>query len=228
VYTDGEPQGIAPPDLVVAVCSAASHTATERIWGGSLQLRIIANVVVALFVATGAARASSIGVFFDAAGTDCDAQIPENSAFTIYVIAILSGDAAAAGVTGAEYQLLGADPAWLTMVTPNPTATFVIGSPIDGVGANIGWPSCQTPATGTLLLHTITGFSPGATSPRTLRVVPRFCAHACYYCPLVTLCDIEFTKLCVSGGEAFVNRPTPCNVAVQPSTWTQVRALYRN
>jgi hypothetical protein len=42
----------------------------------------------------------------------------------------------------------------------------------------------------------------------------------------VTLCDAEFTKLCVAGGEAFVNRSIPCNVGVEPATWTQVKGLY--
>jgi hypothetical protein len=192
-----------------------------------MKVRVIASLVMALCLA-GSASASSIGVFFDTGATDCDTAIPQNSGFTIYIIAILGGDAGSNGMTGAEYRMVGNDPGWFANYTPGPGSNLALGTPIDGVGANVAWPSCQNPGNGMLLLGTISGFSPAPPLERTLRVQPRNPpTNLLFNCPLVTLCDAEFTKLCVAGGEAFVNRPgVTCTVGVEPSSWTKVKGLY--
>jgi hypothetical protein len=190
-------------------------------------MRVVASVILALCSSLGSASASGIGVFFRSDATDADTCIPQNSAFSIYVIAILGGDPAANGITGAEYRLTGTDPAWFMNVVPNPSANVDLGSPLDGVGANIAWPQCQ--ALHMVLMHTIAGFSPVPPVPRTLRIERRNPpTNPNFPCPLVTLCDAEFTWLCVPGGDGFVNRPMDCPVAVAPATWTQVKGLYSN
>jgi hypothetical protein len=192
-------------------------------------MRVVASVILALCLSLGSASASSIGVFFRSDATDADTCIPQNSAFSIYVIAILGGDAAANGITGAEYRLTGSDPGWFANYTPGPGSNLALGTPIDGIGANIAWPSCQRPGSGMLLLGTISGFSPVPPTQRTLRIMSRNPpTNPNFPCPLVTLCDAEFTKLCVPGGEGFINRPIDCPVAVAPATWTQVKGLYTN
>jgi hypothetical protein len=191
-----------------------------------MKVRVIASLVMALCLA-GSASAQSIGIFFTPEATDCDGAIPANSGFTFYIIAILGAGPTADGVTGAEYRITGNDPGWFANYTPGPGSNLALGTPIDGVGANVAWPGCQDPGNGLLLLGTISGFSPAPAVERTMRVEMRNPpTNINFMCPLVTLCDAEFTKLCVAGGEAFVNRSIPCNVGVEPATWTQVKGLY--
>jgi hypothetical protein len=188
-----------------------------------MSMRVVASIIVALCLTFGSAGASSIGVFFSSDATDTDTCILQNTPFTIYIFAVLGGDAAANGITGAEYRLTGIDPAWFMSVIPNPSATFNLGSPIDGVGVNIGFPSCQS--VHELLLHTISVFPLTPPAPRTLRIERRNPPSSPNWpCPLVRLCDGEPNKLCVPGGEAFID----CTVGVEPATWTQVKALYTN
>jgi hypothetical protein len=192
-----------------------------------MKVRVIASLVMALCLAVGSANASSIGIFFAPDASDCDTQVMPFVSFSTYVIAILGGDAAGGGITGAEYKLNGIDPAWFNNVTPSPAANVVLGSPLDVSGCNIAFPSCQ--GGGAVLLHSISSLALAAVTERTLSITARNPPpNPNFNCPLVTLCDAEFTKLCLAGGEAFINRSVPCTVGVSQATWSQVKGLYSN
>jgi len=172
------------------------------------------------------AHASSIGVFFAPDGSDCDGVAAPLTPFNIYIGAVLGGDTAAAGMAGAEFSLAGADPAWLTTITPNPAANLTIGSPVTG-GCNIAFPVCQP---GPFVpLYTIQFISPVAIPPSTFTIRRHFNQSApSLPCPLFAVCDASFTKLCVTGGQAFLNDPTrACAVGVEQRSWAAVKSIFR-
>jgi len=174
------------------------------------------------------ASGARIGVFFESNATGTTACIEQNTSFTFYVFAIFEADVPQQGVASAEYRVTGTDPLWVTTVTPNPSSNVSIGSPIDGVGTNIAWPTCQRPQSRVLLLHTISGFNPAAPTARTLRVEHRNPpASPDWPCPrLISSCDAKDVSLCATGGEAFVNYPEHCAVGAELHTWTRVKSLF--
>ncbi len=185
----------------------------------------VGSIATVLFLMAGVAQASSIGVFFAPDGSDCDGVATPLVQFTVYVGAVLGGDAGAAGMTGAEFKLTGADPAWLTTVTPSPAANLALGNPVSG-GCNIAFPGCEP---GPFVpLYTIQFTSLVAIGPHTFSIQRHFNSHH-FPCPLVTLCDAPvFTKLCIGGGEAFLNDPARvCTVAVEQQTWSTVKSMFR-
>jgi len=171
--------------------------------------------------------ASSIGVYFAPDGSDCDATVGVNEAFRFYILADLYGDAAAAGITLAEFSLRNWPPAWSAVVTPSPAANISVGNPLTG-GCDIAFPICHAPDTnGFVLLYTIDAIATTPVSNLTLLVfrhtIPP--SDPNWQCPLVSLCDPIFTIACVSGGAAIINGSS-CNVAVTPATWSNVKNLY--
>src|SRR5262245_25172922 len=162
-------------------------------------------LVMAMALATTSANASSIGPYYAADGSDCDiAGIVAYMPFFTYIGANLGGDAAAAGISGAEVLCTGFDPAWFNIVTPNPAANLSIGSPISG-GANIAFPSCRSGPF--VLLYTIQSLSLAPIPPTIMQTQKHSTpTNILFQCPLVTLCDGPvFTKLCVNTGRAALN-----------------------
>ena len=172
------------------------------------------------------AQASSIGVYFDAAGTDCDTQVQPFVGFNTYILANLYADAAASGLTGAEFRVTGVDPAWFSTISGNPAAPIQFGNPLQ-TGCNIAFSQCQTGTGQVVLLYTVSIITLAPVPATTLRVLPRSPpSNSRFPCPLVTLCDAPaFSILCVSGGEAFINGGT-CAVSVSRTTWTAMKSLY--
>lgn len=190
-----------------------------------MKVRVIASLVMALCLTVGSANASSIGVFFAPDASDCDGTAAPFTPFFTYVIALLGGDAAAGGITGAEFRLDGISPAWFNTVTPNPAANVTIGNPTTG-GCNIAFPTCQ--GGGSVLLYTIQSVALAAVPATTFQINRHTTpGNVNFQCPLVTLCDDAFTKVCVSGGTAFLNGGT-CTVGVTEATWSTVKGLYNN
>lgn len=180
-----------------------------------------------LLLAPAVAGASHIGIFFSQDGTVCDRTLEAGSQLNIYVIANLGGDAASAGITGAEFRLTGIPTDWFINVQANPAANVNLGSIT--TGCNIAFPSCQTGIS--VLLYTINAFAVTAGNEIVLRIerhaIP---SNPSWPCPLVVLCDQPvFTKLCVSGACALINPIIPrtcCILGVEAQTWSNVKALY--
>src|SRR4030095_15008012 len=103
-----------------------------------MKVRTLARIMLVTLLVAGSASASSIGVFFTADGSDCDASQAMNTSLDIYIVAVLGGDAAQNGITGAEFRLDGMPIGWFNNVIANPVATVALGNPIGG-GCNIGF-----------------------------------------------------------------------------------------
>jgi len=192
-----------------------------------MKVRVIASLVLALCLAVGSASASSIGVYFTADGTDCDATgVAPFTQVTFYILVHTYGDAATGGITGAEFQVKNFPSGWFGTPTPNPAFGTVIGNPLTG-GCNIASGSCQSSPTGFINLFTVTAFATSAVSNVDLIVDKHTTpSNPNFQCPALVLCDAPiFTLICVSGGEAFLNGGS-CTVAVQPTTWSKVKSLY--
>lgn len=195
-----------------------------------MKVRVIASLVTALCLAfTGTAFASSIGIFFTNDGSDCDSPQAVGP-FTYYIGAVLMGDAAAGGMTGAEFRVDGSPgmgEGWFMSANSEAPLTSV-GNPILG-GGNIAFATCQgdDEHQGFRLLYTVTGFASTVINNRTLKVERHTTpSNPSFPCPLLVLCDSPvFTKLCVPGGEGFVNGGV-CTVGVEQKSWSSVKGLF--
>ena len=192
------------------------------------RVHALASAALVVWLAEAAAASpTTIGAFFDVEATDCDASVVPFSPFNVYVSAVLGTDAGEAGITGAEFRVAGLAGIVLSF-TPNPAASLSLGDPT-GQACNIAFPTCVTttaprPA---VLLYTITCSSGQPVSPRTVTVrYPLTVFSDPPWCPSVILCDAPtFTRLCVSGGQAFVNMGS-CAVSVRPTAWSTVKSLF--
>ena len=188
-----------------------------------MKVRIIASLVLALMFAVGSASASSIGVYFAGDGSDCDATAAPFTPLGWYVLAHLYGDAGIDGLTGAEFRVSGVPGAWFHTITANPAANTVLGNLFSGT--NVAFPGCMPGPW--VLLYTVSTFPTAPSGPMTWQVL----AHSVpssplFNCPLIVFCDAPvYSKICVPGGEAFVNGG-PCTVGVAPATWSEVKSLF--
>jgi hypothetical protein len=175
-------------------------------------MRLVTGVAtLALAFAATNAHAQSILIAnsADGVGGGCELAAPPGTPFTFYIFAQLAG-VAGNGISGAEFRIDGLpeDDAWSFQFVPNPAANLVLGSPTaDGV--DIAFPACQTGAFGLVLLGTVTGVnqsdSQGYALHARARIPP---SNASFDCPLVTLCDAQFTKVCVSSNALLLNAQT--------------------
>jgi hypothetical protein len=195
-------------------------------------------------------------VFADAEGTQCCATVPAFMPTTLYVVGFLAGQTAP-GITGAEFRLeFSENPAGAAAIsfTADPSSAVAIGNPLDftpgsdpaepGVeGLNIAWQMCQAGPripVGTLSVIVFNAAWTGV-EVLTKQRTPAGNPAPEWACPLWTLCDAEFTKVCMTipaGAEgqsvifrSGINLPS-CNtsctaVAVAPTNWSAVKDLYR-
>ena len=160
------------------------------------------------------AQAGSIGIFGDAAGTDCNLAdvVP---GLTPYYIVHVNAVATAS-------QFSAPTPACYLGTYLSDGAVFPVTIGNSQTGVAIGYGLCQA---GNVHVLTINFFTNGLTGP------------CCYYPilpdPVVTSGKIEVVDcnnnlLFASGGEGIVNADgsCQCDVPVEDSTWGQVKALY--
>jgi len=193
-----------------------------------------AGIVIALLLGAGSALAEPrIRVYADpeCASTTLPAMEPPGP-YIVYAMASLD---TLPGIMGAEFRIQGLPNGWQAFATPNPAAAIVLGNPFGTPGANIAFATCQTARC--VLLYQIALLP--ATSQSQLALEVRANAPAAnpnLVCPLLVLCDDPyFTQVCVrsdgSGSGGGGGNCGPCcgcpPVAVQPSTWTRVKKLYR-
>jgi hypothetical protein len=198
-----------------------------------------------------------IGVYGDAAGTNCCIDIPSGNAATLHVFATTSG-ASSAGISGAEFRIEVSPPATgaFFIWASNPAANITLGNPIDNTdaagdlsGVNIAFPTCQKQAGlagDRIELGTITAI--GVTGEHTLFVKKHnHPSNPTLAAALLVLCDAPaFTAVPLTlkdgdpalyGQEPYVFT-SPINsatcsggtcgfVAVKSQTWSGLKDLYR-
>jgi len=190
----------------------------------TMKLRVIATLCLTLALAAGSASAQSIGFYFDANGGSCSTNVAANTPVNAYMIANLGG-AASGGITGAEFRVDGWPAGWFGAPSRNPAANIDVGNPLQG-GTNIAFPTCQPGSGGRVLLFTLNAFATSSPSNLYIRVLQHTSpSNPNFVCPLVTLCDAVFTKICVTGGVAIINGP-PCTVATTSASWSTVKEMY--
>jgi hypothetical protein len=220
---------------------------------------IVTAVLVAGLVSASAAQYPHngyIGIYGDAAGTQCCITASPFTPATAYVISTLS-DSTANGVTGAEFRIEvypAPGAGYVLSWTANPTLAVALGNPIDDTpldptdakGCNLAFPTCQPAVlTDKIQWGTISIIALSATpAPLKLTVKQKSPpSNPTRKCPLFTLCDapvysavnMTLTQDALNAEPvaftAWINQ-LPClsecgPVAVAPSTWSGVKELFR-
>jgi hypothetical protein len=191
--------------------------------------RLLIGLVLMPLLCKDAYAQSAIGLFSDTAGASCEFRAVELFVpFHIYVLAHTT-----IRVTGAAYSIVGMPGQWgndyVAQLIYAPNSYNSIGHAFDGYGQIVTLaPSMLPDQNGNVLLATywVVVINPSLPVSATLRVhqaTPSPVAD--YQCPFLS--DLSFNLFCVSGGEAYLNSPGSCTVAVSSTTWTEVRSLYR-
>ncbi len=203
----------------------------------SVKRAVIRASIAALLLAAGvlvATRASAytdrtIGVYFDAAGTQCQGTIPAGTVGTVYVLARL--DPGAAGFAGFEFRFIGVPSSWTVYPVPNPDV-LGMGDPF-AAGVVGAFRSCQLPDTGILRLYTVMVLAGADEADVTFDIERREPpSNPGFLCPVLVNCDTPiYTATCVEGTWCTVNasRVRPCAYPsdVAPASWSAVKQFYR-
>jgi len=193
-----------------------------------------------------------VGVFGDDLGTDCCVVMNSAGNGRFYVFAV-TGGATASGFTGAEFRVSiePSEPLATFQWAPAAGISVTNGDPIANgaaAGVDVTFQNCQT-QTGLAGDKTLLGTVHVLKLTAEHQVVVR--AHSVpsdpsFACPTLTLCDAPaFTRVCLTlqdgdpalGGEEAASFTSAVNsatcagtscgfVAIEPSTWSQVKNLY--
>ena len=109
-----------------------------------------------------------------------------------------------------------------------PTGAFSVGSGVRD-GLFVIFPACQTAGpSGVVLIGTVGLISFDPIGEHTLSIRAHLTpSQPAFNCPQLQLCDSPaFTRVCVPGGQAFINSSTDCTVAVKAMTWSKIKQLY--
>jgi len=179
----------------------------------------------------------SIGVYLDAAGTQCQGPI---AGVTIGSVWMNLAGATTGGITGAEFRIDNSDASSIDVTfQPDPSVTIAIGNAFLG-GINVSFYPCQTGTAGRVKLGSLVIAPMSSTPDVMLTVRPKFePSNVNYPCAAITQCDGPvFTEVCV--GAPFsdlwraVMNPTgaiagDCQpVGVSATSWSAVKNLYKN
>ena len=182
------------------------------------------------------ASAQYIGIFMDPSATSCAASVGAKPWIDLHVILVLEGSE----LRGTQFQITGAPATWNAqnvLWVPDIGLTISLGHPLfpnaiydDSGGANLVFSDCvPTIDTDKIPLGRLVIL--GAPTPEDVHLrVEGVQLGLDPDCPFRSSCELlNIQKLCVGGGEAFLNGQTNvnCTVAVEETTWTQVRLLFR-
>jgi len=195
--------------------------------------------ICALSAASAQAQNGSIGVYLDSDGTTCAGQT-SGGPLTGSIWANLGGDAAGGG-TGAEVRVVSTfTDDYVIVATPNPAANIVIGDPFNILGVNIAFPTCQTDARVQLFTFQVVPLNGNPPEDEWLTLKQRYdYNNPNFPCPLVVLCASEsFGLACVGAPDSdhwravvnpSVGTSADCQpVAVESTSWSSIKGLYRN
>ena len=200
---------------------------------------LLMHLAAACCLAAGVyAQESTIGVYVDAAGTQCTGTT--TGGVVIGSIWVDLAGAAAGGFTGAEFRVDNSQREYTSVsVTPDAGASIVLGDAFNSAGTNIAYASCQTGPRVRLATFTLVEMSP--VTDIWLSVTQKYTpTNWTFDCPLLTLCDEPaYTKVCVGERNHAVHWRSVLNatvgvsadcptVGVSNTSWSQVKGLYRS
>lgn len=171
----------------------------------------------------------TLGVYFDAEGTQCSGTIIPGVPATVYILAKIAPGGP--GIHGFEFRFTGTPVGWTLYPVPMPDM-LVFGDPFaDGAGA--GFYACQEPGGGVVRIYTVLVLaSVAAENVRFEIQAPVHNSNPGFHCPLVLNCDEPFYSMtCVEGGACAINasHPMTCDdlTAIEPAAWSRVKGLYQ-
>ena len=191
------------------------------------RIRVGAGIVLSLCLfASTRASAQSIGIFGDASAATCNITLDPsvNPQTTIYLYALLGN---VPGISGVEFRLDGLPSLSIPISFNLPSGAFSLCNVLDGIFVVL--PPCQAPGpSGVVLIGTVTLISFVPVGEHTLSILADPTpSQPAFSCPQIQYCDDPaYTRLCVPGGQAFINSSTDCTVAVQAMTWSKIKQLY--
>jgi len=198
-------------------------------------------MTAACILAAGASAQAAdgiIAVYVDDAGTQCEGNI--GGPVTNGSVWMTLSGATAGGITAAEFRIDNSDNgAYSISFTPDPACNAAIGNAFLG-GVTMAFPACQTGTGGRVKLGTILIIENTHTADVTMTVRQAFTpSNPNYSCALAVLCDDPtYTSVCIGAQNSdhwrAVLNPSDgvsgdCQpVAVAPTSWSQLKALYTN
>lgn len=161
-------------------------------------------LLVSLLLISSVSMADHIGVYSDASGASC-------------YLGNIAGQFSPTATVIHKFAL-GATGSLFNISFPPGTSFFSFSSPYvpipDVGGISLGYGQCLS---GSIVLGNILAvYAPG-----TVQIVPADLHTNILYT------DCSFTEKTATGGRAYVNTTGDCVLAVEPSTWGSVKALYR-
>jgi len=175
------------------------------------------------------ALASRIVVSAEPNSNVCSLAMTAGVPATVYALAALGGDAAAPGIIGAEFRILGFDPMWAVVSQPNQAQIVDMGDPV-GNGCVLVFGSCQLPSNQIVLLYTMTVIPFTVGSNRIVHVIEHANpTSSSFPCPWMMLCNQpNETRICVQGGVSCINGGAACCTVdpVETTSWSQVKSLF--
>ena len=173
--------------------------------------------------------ALSIGVYFDAQGTQCQGSIAAGEIGSVYIVAKY-GPPHTDGIAGAEFRFVGLPDSWQVSAVPNPEI-ITLGNPF-GNGVVTGF-NCPPPEARMYVLYEVLVQAGDIQEDLQFSIEVRNPPiNPSLNCPVLVGCDQPvYTQFCVESIPCFVNstKSTPCGTAVSISqqAWGAVKSLLR-
>ncbi len=173
--------------------------------------------VILAALATPALAAHSIGIYDDPGALSCEISDPGGAVMKTFYVVTTN---APIPFGGSAWKLEWDPGMTMTWIGDDTSPYFSTGNARDGV--SIAYVPCQE---GTFKIDAVTMMSLGTSTPCSHF---RLAAHPTQGGPKSLSCG-GFSTLPIVPGEGIVNAngTCPCNVAVAPTTWGGVKALYR-
>jgi len=184
-------------------------------------MKLMLHTLALIAMCSTSTVAQTIGVYSDQECSTCPLSLDEGETTVFYVAAVPTDPF---GFSAAEFRVLGLPDGWTYTLTPNPSATLVLGDPL-GPGTGIGFPAGQN---GCTVLFSVEITASSQESDVLLEVAAHATpANANLNCAWIDVacspCDIF---ICVDTSPLWINGGDSCAVSVEHSTWGKVKQRY--
>ena len=179
-------------------------------------------LVVLLLAAPASSHALSIGLFADPECGSCNLDTSPGIPQSFYVC-IVVGNSDPLDVQGGSLRISGVPAEWNPIATPFPyVIAFLVTDPFVN-GFEFGFLTKQESACIPVLTVALT---PTTADEHVFTVAEHL--DLPIQCPTLALESQMGHYVCTDGGTMFVNSSANCSVAVEESTWTSIKALFKS